>query len=94
MENDVLRSIDIDVLRSGVIDVVRFGVLQVWGVLLEKVLLWFCCGGLLVEFEREVMIWKGVLDHSDSVLDPSNIVLDSPAMITHAQPPPLNNTRE
>ena len=47
-----------------------------------------------MEFEREVVIWKGVLDPRDSLLDPSNIVLDSPDMITPAQLPPLNSTRE
>ena len=44
-------------------------------------------------FVIDVMIWKGVLDQTDIEFDPSNIGLDSPAIITPAQLPHLNNTR-
>ena len=41
---------------------------------------------------REVLIWNGVLDHINIELDPKNIVLDSPTIITPAHLPPFYDT--
>ena len=48
---------------------------------------WFCSATgarQLFLIKRDVLIWKGLFNHNNLLLDPTNIVLVSPEMITPA----------